>query len=63
MTDQTKHDIDHLHTKNKSRMHEIRKAEDAMSDAMESLSVIDLSLIHISEPTRLLSIAYSGVWL
>ena len=41
MTDQTKHDIDHLHTKNKSRMHEIRKAEDAMSDAMESLSVID----------------------
>ena len=41
MTDQTKDDIDHLHTKNKSRMHEIRKAEDAMSDAMESLSVID----------------------
>ena len=25
MTDQTKHDIDHLHTKNKSRMHEIIK--------------------------------------
>ena len=41
MTDQTKHDIDHLHTKNKSKMHEIRKAEDSMSDAMESLSVID----------------------
>ena len=41
MTDQTKHDIDHLHTKNISRMHEIRKAEEAMSDAMESLSVID----------------------
>ena len=40
MTDQTKHDIDHLHTKNKSRIM-IRKAEDAMSDAMESLSVID----------------------
>ena len=41
MTDQTKDDIDHLHTKNKSKMHEIRKAEDSMSDAMESLSVID----------------------
>ena len=41
MTDQTKHDIDHLHTKHKSKMHEIRKAEDSMSDAMESLSVID----------------------
>ena len=51
MTDQTKHNIDHLHTKNKSKGHEIRKAEDALSDAMESLSVIDnaisLSLIHI----------------
>ena len=41
MTDQTKDDIDHLHTKNKSKMPEIRKAEDSMSDAMESLSVID----------------------
>tara|TARA_R100001443_G_scaffold50992_1_gene63059 strand:+ start:256 stop:510 length:255 start_codon:yes stop_codon:yes gene_type:complete len=41
MTDQTKHDIGGLQTKNKSQAHEIRKAEDAMSDAMESLSVID----------------------
>ena len=41
MTDQTKDDIDHLHTKNKSKMHEIRKAEDSMSDAIESLAVID----------------------
>ena len=32
MTDQTKHDIDHLHTKNKSRMHEIRKAEQIHAD-------------------------------
>ena len=41
MTDQTKHDIGGLQTKNKSQAHEIAKAEDAMSDAMESLSVID----------------------
>ena len=41
MTDQTKHDIGGLQTENKARAHEIRKAEDAMSDAMESLSVID----------------------
>ena len=41
MTDQTKHDIGGLQTKNKARIHEIRKAQDAMSDAMESLSVID----------------------
>ena len=41
MTDQTKHDIGGLQTQNKARAHEIRKAEDAMSDAMESLSVID----------------------
>ena len=41
MTDQTKHDIGGLQTENKARIHEIRKAQDAMSDAMESLSVID----------------------
>ena len=37
MTDQTKHGIDSLQTENKAKAHEIRKAEDAMSDAMESL--------------------------
>ena len=41
MTDQTKHGIDSLQTENKAKAHEIRKAEDVMSDAMESLSVID----------------------
>ena len=41
MTDQSKDDITDLQTENKARYHEIKKAEDAMSDAMESLSVID----------------------
>ena len=41
MTDQTKHDIGGLQTKNKAKHHELEKLQNEMDDAMESLSIID----------------------
>ena len=44
MTDQTKHNIEMLHTGNKSRKHERDKVQNEMDDAMEALSVLDSAI-------------------
>ena len=44
MTDQTKHNIEMLHTSNKSRKHERDKVQNEMDDAMEALSVLDSAI-------------------
>ena len=53
-------------TKRAASMQDVALAVQAMdSQALEDQNIqsfTDLSLIHISEPTRLLSIAYCGLW-
>ena len=44
MTDQTKNNIEMLHTSNKSRKHERDKVQNEMDDAMEALSVLDSAI-------------------
>ena len=44
MTDQTKRNIEMLHTSNKSRKHERDKVQNEMDDAMEALSVLDSAI-------------------
>ena len=44
MTDQTKNNIEMLHTSNKSRKHERDKVQNEMDDAMEALTIIDSAI-------------------
>src|SRR5660398_220602 len=48
----------HLHTASEKRLRQIRKAN-RTNQAMLILKVVVLSLIHISEPTRLRRISYA----
>tara|TARA_Y100000004_G_scaffold57251_1_gene63745 strand:+ start:3562 stop:3804 length:243 start_codon:yes stop_codon:yes gene_type:complete len=44
MTDQTKHNIDIVHTSNKAKAHELEKVKNELDDSIEALTIIDSAI-------------------